>query len=159
MERVELSVLGGFDVRVDGVAVPTAAWTGRARDLVKLLALTPEHRLAREQVVDALWPRLDAEAGLSNLHKAAHHARRALGDGGAVVLRQGQVMLAPAARIETDVERFEETGDPGLYRGDLLPEDRYAEWAEHRRSELRARYLEGLRAAARWEEVADEEPS
>ena len=129
MERVELSLLGGFDARVDGVSVPAAAWTGRARDLVKLLALTPQHRLAREQVVDALWPRLDAEAGLSNLHKAAHHARRALGHGGALVLRQGQVMLAPDDRVETDVERSEQTGDPGLYPGDLLPEDRYAEWA------------------------------
>jgi DNA-binding SARP family transcriptional activator len=159
MESVEFLLLGGFEVSVDGASVPTAAWTGRARDLVKLLALTPEHRLPRERVVEALWPRLDAEAGFSNLHKAAHHARRALGHAGAVVLREGHVILAPDARIETDVERFEATRDLELYRGELLPEDRYAEWAEERRSELRARYLEALRAAARWEELAAEEPA
>lgn len=159
MDSVELSLLGGFEVSVEGAPVPTVAWTGRARDLVKLLALTPGHRLPRERVVEALWPRLDAVAGLSNLHKAAHHARRALGDAEAVVLRKGQVMLAPQARIETDVERFEASGDPELYRGELLPEDRYAEWTEERRAELRTLYLEGLRAAGRWEQLAAEEPT
>lgn len=159
MKRLELRLLGGFEVRVDGATVPAAALTGRARDLVKLLALAPEHRLPREQAVEGLWPRLDAEAGLANLHKAAHHARRALTDGGAVVLREGQVMLAPDAQIQTDTERFEAVGDPDLYRGELLPEDPYAEWARERRSELRVRYLDALRAAGRWEDVAAEEPA
>jgi DNA-binding SARP family transcriptional activator len=159
VKSLELRLLGGFDVRVDGVAVPASSWTGRARDLVKVLALAPDHRLEREQAVECLWPQLDAEAGASNLHKAAHHARRALGDPGAVVLREGRVMLAPDASVETDVERFESTGDPELYGGGLLPEDRYADWAEERRSQLRSRYLEGLRAAARWEELAAAEPA
>lgn len=125
MESIELRLLGGFEVLVDGASVPTAAWPGRARDLVKLLALAPGHRLPRERVVEELWPRLDAEAGFSNLHKAAHHARRAMSDGGAVVLREGQVMLAPSARVETDVELFEASGTPDLYTGELLPDDRY----------------------------------
>ncbi|HWC26268.1 MAG TPA: BTAD domain-containing putative transcriptional regulator [Solirubrobacteraceae bacterium] len=139
--------------------MPTAAWThGRARDLVKLLALAPGHRLPRERAVEELWPQLDAEAGLANLHKAAHHARRAIGRPEAVVLREGQVMLAPEARVETDVERFEARGDPDLYAGELLPDDRYAAWAQRARARLRDRYLEGLRAAGRWEELADAEP-
>ena len=151
--------MGGFEVRVDGTSVPAESWTGRARDLVKLLALTPEHRLPRERAVECLWPQLDAEAGLSNLHKAAHHARRALNDAGAVVLREGQVVLAPDAQVETDVARFEATGDVKLYGGELLPEDRYADWAQERRAEVRSRYLEGLRAAGRWEELAAEDPA
>jgi DNA-binding SARP family transcriptional activator len=114
MNRLELRLMGGFEVRVDGTSVITSSWTGRAGDLVKLLALAPEHRLARERTVERLWPELDAEAGLSNLPKAAHHARRALGDRGAVVLREGHVMLAPDAELETDVERFEASGDPEL---------------------------------------------
>jgi DNA-binding SARP family transcriptional activator len=159
VKRLELRLLGGFDVAVDGASVPTTSWPGRARDLVKLLALTPEHRVPREQAVECLWPHLDADAGFSNLHKAAHHARRALGDAGAVVLREGQVMLAPAAEVETDVDRFEATGDLELYRGDLLQDDRYATWAGERRSQLRGRYLECLRAAGRWEELAAAEPA
>lgn len=159
VQRLELRLLGGFEVRVDGASVPATSWTGPARALVKLLALAPEHRLPRERAVESLWPQLDAEAGLSNLHKAAHHARRALGDARAVVLREGQVTLAPDARIDTDVVRFESTGDPELYRGELLPEDRYAEWTEGRRSQLRGRYVAGLRAAGRWEELAAAEPA
>lgn len=160
MERVELRLLGGFEVHVDGEPVPATAWThGRARDLVKLLALAPGHRLPRERVVEELWPRLDPGAGLANLHKAAHHGRRAIGHAGAVVLREGQVMLAPDARVETDVERFEASGEPDVYAGELLPEDRYAAGAEEKRAHLRARYLDRLRAAGRWEELAGEEPA
>jgi DNA-binding SARP family transcriptional activator len=99
MNRLEIRLLGGFEVRVDGASVSTASWTGRARDLVKLLALAPRHRVSRERAVECLWPRLDADAGLSNLHKAAHHARRALDDADAVVLREGQVMLARSLRL------------------------------------------------------------
>ena len=161
MERVDITLLGGFEVRVDDEPVATAAWThGRARDLVKLLALAPGHRLAREQVLDALWPQLGPDAALANLHKAAHHGRRALGHHGGVVLREALVLLAPEARVvETDVERFEATSDPELYRGELLPDDPYADWAEERRRALRARYLDALRARGRWEELADEDPA
>ncbi|HET7444588.1 MAG TPA: hypothetical protein VFJ57_08020 [Solirubrobacterales bacterium] len=160
MERLDLTLLGGFEVRIDGEPVAEEAWThGRSRDLVKLLALAPGHRLVRERVVEALWPQLDADAGVANLHKAAHHARRALGAAEAVVLRDGGVQLAPAAAVETDVERFEASGDPDLYGGDLLPGDRYAAWTQERRQELRERQLEALREAGRWAELAAAEPA
>jgi hypothetical protein len=42
MKRLEVSLLGRFEVRVDDEPVPASGWThGRARDLVKLLALAP----------------------------------------------------------------------------------------------------------------------
>lgn len=159
MKSVSFTLLGGFEMEVDGAAVPKEALGGRARDLVKLLAVAPEHRLPRDTVVDALWPHLTADAGLANLHKAAHHARRALDDPDAVVLREGQVLLAPEAEIETDVERFESTGDPDLYRGELLADDPYADWAADRRDALSSRYLVSLRMASRWEELAAAEPA
>jgi DNA-binding SARP family transcriptional activator len=160
MARLEVRLLGGFAVRLDGEPVADAAWArGRAKDLVKLLALAPGHRLVREQVVEALWPQLDAEAGAANLHKAAHHARGALGGAGSLVLREGEVLLAPEVEVETDVERFEAGGDPDLYGGELLPGDRYAAWTQERRESLRDRYLEALRAAGRWEELAEAEPA
>ncbi|HVY96751.1 MAG TPA: hypothetical protein VHA54_07310 [Solirubrobacterales bacterium] len=160
MQALEVTLLGRFEVRCDGEPVADSAWSqGRAKDLVKLLALAPGHRLVRERVVEALWPHLDAEAGVANLHKAAHHARRALGAADAIVLRQGEVVLAPEAEVMTDVERFEERGVPELYGGELLPGDRYAAWAHERREELRDRYLESLRAAGRWEDVARAEPA
>ena len=152
-------MLGGFEVDADGQPVPETAWKfSRAKDLVKVLALAPGHRLPRDAVVEALWPQLDVDAGMANLHKAAHHARRALGENDAVVLREGMVLLAPGASVETDVEAFEATGDPSHYGGELLPDDRYDEWTEERRDELRTRYLDALRAAGLWERLAEEDP-
>jgi DNA-binding SARP family transcriptional activator len=160
MERVDVTLLGRFEVRVDDEPVPASAWThGRARDLVKLLALAPSHRLPRDRVLEELWPQLGVDAAVANLHKAAHHGRRALGEADGVVLRGGLVMLAPEARVETDVERFEASYDPDLYLGELLPDDPYAPWAEERRRVLRARYVTALRAAGRWEELAEEDPA
>jgi DNA-binding SARP family transcriptional activator/tetratricopeptide (TPR) repeat protein len=160
MEHVEVTLLGRFEVRVDDEPVSAGAWRhGRARDLVKLLALAPGHRLPRDRVLEELWPQLGVEAAMANLHKAAHHGRRALGHARGVVLRGGLVLLAPDAQVETDVERFEASSDPDLYPGELLPDDAYAAWVEERRRSLRARFLDGLRAAGRWEELAEEEPA
>lgn len=160
MERIDVRLLGAFELRVDGALMPESAWAhARAKDLVKLLAISPGHRLSRDRVVDELWPRLGRDAGLANLHKAAHHGRWTIGHAGAVVLREGQVMLAPDAIVETDVERFEQSGDAELYAGELLPDDPYAAWAEEKRSVLRASYVEALRSASRWEELAAEDPA
>jgi DNA-binding SARP family transcriptional activator len=160
IDRLDVRLLGDFEVSRDGEPIADSAWSqGRAKDLVKLLALAPGHRIVRERALEALWPQLGAEAAAANLHKAAHHARRSLGDPGAVVLREGEVALAPGAVVETDVERFEATGEPDLYGGELLPSDRYAAWTQERRAELRGRYLDALRGAGRWEEVAAIEPA
>src|SRR5919107_2078448 len=108
MERLDVRLLGGFGISVDGAPLRDGAFgQRRAADLVKVLALAPGHRLPRDRVVEVLWPRLPADAGLANLHKAAHYARRALGERDAVVLRRGLVELAPHAVVTTDVERFE----------------------------------------------------
>jgi DNA-binding SARP family transcriptional activator len=43
--------------------------------LLKLLALQPRHRLHGEQVMELLWPELDAESATNNLHKTIHIVR------------------------------------------------------------------------------------
>jgi len=172
--RVEIRVLGEFDVSVNGRRVPAQAWQQRrASELVKLLALAPRHRLQREQVIDALWPALAPSAGAANLRKAAHYARAALGSKEAVVLRGGQVSLWPDAELAVDAERFETEGTLALragvaeacaavadsYRGELLPDQRYQDWAGERCRAVRALYLQLLRRAGLWERVVGEEPT
>ena len=155
--RADIRMLGGFEVDVDGTAIGAGAFEQRrGADLVKLLALAPGHRLARDQVVELLWPQLAPEAGVANLHKAAHHARRALGAREAVVLAQGMVSLLPGGEVTTDVERFE-AGDDAAYRGELLPGDRYEEWCAAARERVRGLRLERLRAAGRWQDVLAED--
>jgi DNA-binding SARP family transcriptional activator/pimeloyl-ACP methyl ester carboxylesterase len=172
--HVEIRVLGGFEVSVDGRPVTRQAWRHqRAADLVKLLALARRHRLHREQVIDALWPDLLPDAGAANVRKAAHYARAALGSKEAVVLRQDEVALWPDAEISVDADRFETDGQSALragnpetcaaiadrYGGELLPDRRYEDWAAERRRELRALHLQLLRRAGLWEQVVLEEPT
>ncbi len=169
----ELRLLGGFSVRIDGREIPASAWAQRrAAELVKLLALAPSHRVAREQLIDILWPGLEPGAGAANLHKAAHYARGALGVSGALVVRGGSVALAPGADVVVDAAEFERVADQalssdsaagcrvaaGLYAGELLPEDRYAEWATAPRERLRDRYLALVRRGGLWELLLAEEP-
>lgn len=166
--------MGAFRVDVDGREIGHGEWpTRRAAELVQLLALADSRSLPRDQVIEALWPTLAPDAGAANLRKSAHHARRALGDPGAIVLRAGKVALFPGCAVETDAERFDLAAraalagsDPGAcvevvdsYGGDLLPDAPYEDWTQATRERLRAVKLELLRRAARWEDVVDADPT
>ena len=159
VDHVDVRLLGAFAVTVDGAAVAPRDWPQRrASDLVKLLALAPGHRLTRERVLDALWPHLAPEAAAAALHKAAHYARRAMGDRDAVVVGGGTVALAPDAAVTTDAERFEADA-AAPYGGELLPGDLYEEWTREARERLRALHADRLRAAGSWEALLAEDPA
>jgi len=143
--------MGGFSAEIDGTTVPDDAWRHRrGADVVKILALAPAHRLHREAVMAALWPDLDTEAAQANLRKALHFARRALGSADAITIRNGLVELWPRATVQVDVEHF----GPDEF-AELLPEDRYAEWTEPRRTELTDLAIQMLRRARRWERILE----
>ena len=160
MRRLDVRLLGRFEVAVDAQRVAASAWEHRrAEDLVKLLALSPRHRLTRDQVVEALWPHLGAKAGVANLHKAAYYARRALGWPEAIVVRHGVVALAPEERVETDVERLETEGGWDGEVSELLPEDRYEEWIVEHRERLAELRIAALRRQGRWAELLRADPA
>lgn len=172
---VEVRVLGDFAVVRDGVPVSADAWGRRqAAQLVQLLALSRGRRLHREQVIDALWPGLSWDAAAPRLHKAAHYARRALGDPDAVVLRHETVSLFPDRdSVEIDVHEFTRTAAQALqtedqvlaaeavrwYAGPLLPHDLYEPWTEEARRTARQQHLDLLRLLGRWDDVLAEEPA
>jgi predicted ATPase/DNA-binding SARP family transcriptional activator len=145
-------LMGGFQLEVAGHAVPDDAWRlRRAKTVIKLLALTPERRLHREQLAEALWP--DGEGSPAGLHQVLYVARKAIG-AGSLSMREDVVEL-DGARIWIDVEAFEAAGAAAraagglasyraaieLYGGELLPEDRYEQWSAARRESLRETYL------------------
>ena len=140
--KISLDLLGRFAVRVDGAEIPAAAWKrDRAAAIIKLLALSPEHRIHREQAMEAFWPDLDADAAGANLRKALHFARKALGAPDAIGITKEIVAFSPDVEIETDVIRFETAAKAALrsrdaaeceaaadlYGGALLPDDRFLE--------------------------------
>jgi DNA-binding SARP family transcriptional activator len=171
---VRIRMLGGFSVAIDGVLVDDAEWRRRqAAALVKVLALEPSRSLHRERLVDALWPTIDLETAAPRLHKAAHFARRALGDPASLVLGGDTVTLFPGVEVDIDAQVFEsrvtaalaarDAGAAGaaadLYAGELLPGDPYEPWAEQPRERLRRLYLDALRLAERWRDLAVAEPA
>ncbi len=177
--NVEIDLLGGFAVRVDGRPIPDGAWRRRhASSLVKLLALAPRRTMHREQVIDALWPHMSIDDAGPRLHKAAHFARRTLGDPKALVLSSDTVSLFPDAHVAVDAEKFEHNAkqalaavdrDPGGltaatavsegWTGELLPDDPYEAWLEGPRDRLHQLHHELLRRAGRWEELALGDPA
>ncbi len=111
----------------------------------------------REQITDALWPDLDTKSAANNLHRALHFARGVLettppNTTPRYLQRQGALLaLCPEGPLWVDVQAFEEAAatarhsrEPAAYRaavelysGELLPEDRYEEWTQEKREELR----------------------
>jgi predicted ATPase len=143
---VTIKLLGGFAAVRDGQPVPREVWRLRkARELVKVLALAPGQRLHREQAMDVLWGERDPAAAANNLNQVVHVARGALGPE-TIEARDGLLRL----EAEVDVDAFERAaadarrvGAPSAYRaalslygGELLPENRYDDWARERRQDL-----------------------
>jgi predicted ATPase/DNA-binding SARP family transcriptional activator/DNA-binding CsgD family transcriptional regulator len=158
-ETLRVKLLGGFSTSVGSRTIQQNEWRLRkAAALLKVLALAPRHRLHREQVIDALWPDSGKKAASNSLRKTLHAARRALDPAGGsryLASENDSLVLCPGSSLWVDVEAFQEAAatarrerEPAAYRaaielyvGDLLPEDRYEEWAEQRRQELRRMFL------------------
>ncbi len=159
---LEIHLLGPFRVVVDGRAVAEREFTRRKpKQLIKLLALQPHHQLHREQAMEFLWPDSDPESATNNLHKAVHLARHSLepalksaADSHFIITRGQQIVLSAPGMLYIDAEEFERQATAaiksddaascetalGLYRGDLLNEDAYEDWAATRREQLRELY-------------------
>ena len=108
--------------------------------------------------MDLLWPSLGKKAASNNLRRVLHFARRTLDPAKGsryLASKDESLVLCPGGSLWVDVEAFEEaavmarrTRDPAaygvaieLYAGQLLPDERYEEWAENRRQELRSTLL------------------
>lgn len=160
---MRIRLLGGFGVDRAGLPVDGRAWRLRkARTLVKMLALTRSQRLHRDVLLEALWPDRAPVSAVNNLHQALHVARRVLaGDepsNGLLELRDDFVVLLADGLVEVDVRTFERLAALGrtsgdladlrtavaAYAGDLLPEDRFEDWAVGPREELRASFCDVL---------------
>ena len=164
---LRLRLMGGFAAWVDHELVDPDAWRRRkVSRLVKLLALAPEHRLHREQVEFLLWPALGPRAASQNLHHTLYRARHALEPGlrrraeprflrlqqrpaRAGARRSGASRTSSAssrpratALASRDAAAYSEAA--ARFGGELLPEERFEDWAIDRRDTVKATYVELL---------------
>src|SRR5215213_4150285 len=117
-ETLRIWLLGSFRVSVGSRSIGEEEWHLRkAKSLLKVLAVAEGHRLHREQVMELLWPDLDPEAALNNLHYALHVARRILETATLASrsaashylrLHSEQLTLCPDSPLWVDVEAFQE---------------------------------------------------
>src|SRR5262249_24557077 len=146
VSKVSITLLGGFAASADGEPVDQGAWRlKKARELVKLLALAPGPGLHRGRVREVVWRDRAPASGANNLNQAVYAARRALG---AEAIEVYEETVPLSAEIDVDLleraaEEARRTPTPAaaraalsLYRGELLPENRYDDWVEERREEL-----------------------
>lgn len=176
---LRLHLMGRFRVtREAGPAVQERWPRPSARTLVKLLAITPGHRLHREQAMGICWPDSDAQAALSSLRVALHAARHALEPelapraSSSYLVSDGSLLLLDPQTVWIDTDHAESTAlaalaDGGIaalseaarrFTGELLPEDRYAQWAQSRRDRLARLAEQVLLALARAQLAAEAHP-
>jgi predicted ATPase/DNA-binding SARP family transcriptional activator len=159
---LQLHLFGAFEVARDGEPIPNTAWPRRkALTLLKLLATQPDHQLHKERVLDCLWPHTDAVRAGANLYHTLHVLRQTLEPNlrrpirsHYITLTANIVRLGAGGQVWTDLVDFDQTlrlardaADPvplleqalALYRGPLLADDPYEEWALDTRDQYRQR--------------------
>ncbi|MFC8126804.1 BTAD domain-containing putative transcriptional regulator [Streptomyces sp. NPDC057302] len=154
---LRVRLLGGFAAeRTDGVQ-PAERWPRPgARTLVKLLALAPGHQLHREHIMAACWPHAELPSAQRNLRVAVHAARHALEpeltprSASSYLVTDGALLRLAPGSVQVDTDHAESLAESALsggealqlaaalatFTGELLPEDRYAPWAEPHRTRL-----------------------
>ncbi len=149
----EITLLGGFSIRHRGK--PVALPASLATQAVKIVALQP--RITVDELIEYLWEDAEPGVGARRLRNVLWRIRSACGE---LLVREGNFLrLAPGA--VTDVTRFRELADQALvggdagtaraveaaraaldyYRGELLPGDRYADWAAAVRESIARTHL------------------
>jgi DNA-binding SARP family transcriptional activator len=177
LERVpppplHIVTLGRFEVRQEARTVPESAWRQRrAGELFRLLLLGERHCLSRDQVIEALWPDRPPGAATTPFHQATSALRRALEpdlpdkfpsrylevEGGRVALHPPPGSWIDLKAFELHVRAGEWQAAVSLYQGELLPGDRYADWAAQPRERLAQIFVAAALALAE-ETLARGEP-
>lgn len=149
----EIVVLGGFSVRRRGK--PLSLPVSLASQAIKIVALQP--RITVDELIELLWEEAEPRIGNRRLRNVLWRIRSTCGD--LLVREDGFLRLAPGAT--TDLGRFRalaeqalvgtDAGTPAavelarsaldLYRGEVLPGDRYADWSTAARESATRTYL------------------
>ncbi len=82
--ELRIQLLAGFSITIGERQISAGQFRLRkSRNLIKLLALAPTHRLQRDQLLELLWPDQDPQTAANNFYQAIFDARRILDPSGA----------------------------------------------------------------------------
>ncbi|CAH1210451.1 Protein-glutamate methylesterase/protein-glutamine glutaminase [Paenibacillus auburnensis] len=142
--------------------------TSKAQEVFALMLHYHGQWILKDMIVDLVWPDFQPEKAVTNLHTTVYHIRKLLKTWGmdvVVEFSQERYRLV-LGKVALDVEQFVRgwLGGPveseqewerreavlALYRGDYLGEHPY-DWAETKRKELRAKYLQMALRSAEYE--------
>jgi DNA-binding SARP family transcriptional activator len=151
----DISLLGEFSVSRRNV--PVAIPQSLAAQALKIVTL--HKKIHVDELVEMLWPEAAPGVGSRRLRNVLWRIRGACGD---LLLREGNLICLAKDAI-TDIDRFEGVATEALtcdgsaddvarlaadavviYRGELLPGDRYADWAAAYRESLLRRHASML---------------
>jgi len=154
---LNIRLLGRFEVERAGQLIAPAEWRGqKTRDLLKILLLAQGHYVASDQIYEWLWPNTEREAAQTNLRAVVSDLRKILEptltrgrDSQFILTRHEGYEFAFTSQVILDTTEFERlAASPtelqsalALYKGDLLEEDLYAQWATAERQRLRILHL------------------
>ncbi|MDQ7843571.1 MAG: BTAD domain-containing putative transcriptional regulator [Armatimonadota bacterium] len=172
---LRISLLGRFEILRNGRPIPEAAWkTHKVKALLEFLLLHRSRLVSRDEIIEALWPEADPRAGDVRLKGAVKTLRQTLeplleGPQSSFIVRRGSLLRFESAgrcwidvdeydRMRAEAQGHEAAGRlaeavtaleraAALYRGDLLEEERYADWPaaeRERRREIQIAVLETL---------------
>ena len=161
-----IALLGGFELWQHGTKVPVPQ--GAVSTVLKVVAL--RRVVTGDELIEILWPDSDPAVGRERLRTVLARLRRAVGSD--IVVRKGDaVVLADDVSVDAAVfsglatvalalprgEAKRATSAQtalGHYRGPLLPEDRFADWAVAPRERLLRLHLSLLDAIVEAAEAA-----
>jgi DNA-binding SARP family transcriptional activator/predicted ATPase len=168
MSRLTLALFGGFQGRLDASA-PLMLPTRKTQALVAFLALPPGRSHPRERLASLLWGDMGESRARRCLRQALFMLRKALGEGSAALVIEGETVALDPALVEVDAVEFEgqiADGTPAalerastLYRGELLEglallEAPFEEWLLAERERLGEMALEALAKLLRHQRAA-----
>lgn len=167
--QLRVYTCGRFGLSVGGQSLPIDRWHRKqALTLLKLLVTHRGESMHREQVIECLWPDANERRGRERLKVTSCFLRqqlRAAGVRGDVIAVGNATYALQRDAVWLDCEQFENLFREGwlleqrgrlmeaiacfekaesVYKGDYLPEERYAEWCGEERERLREVYFDML---------------
>ncbi|MDO9087315.1 MAG: BTAD domain-containing putative transcriptional regulator [Anaerolineaceae bacterium] len=171
---LRISLLGRFHLQCGKNALTAEQiHLRKARDLLKLLALAPNHRLHREEVLDLLWSEQSPQQAAHNLSQTLYTLRPKLSTLDTSICLEFEdecLILKTPFGILTDVKDFQQAARSVLnysgrstsqavascqqaiiaYTGDLLPDDGPSDLFYQHREQLRQMHIDLLLCLAHY---------